>query len=536
MLHGLDDTIKGTLLCQVRSVDGDGHARGGPVPGIHHVGRTWGALIAIVGRVLGKHARGHDAAYEVLRVVDEVDAHHRPVQRPWRQARAAHIVGHDGNGLRHEVSPGVLVHPEACHLLDLHQSVVLELPDKAQQLQDHRDILQLPTRVQMYRVPAELLDAFGFDHNLQLAHVLREEVDVTDPEPSLLLDHARRPLLVSADRVVFPDIPAEEIVHWLHEVQEGDARQRVQGAVCKPRNSTRTSDVLATADDVALVCPVLAACSHVLHGEGAVTNDDGILPRDDAVVHLIKHAIADFPLKLVLVLVSLLPRDRQIPWVKEDGTGVKDCLVLGLGSRLESSVVELRHLDGLGGELVLVDHVPLRGREHLGHCAGDVKEVHVLHVGAELAVRQNAVLLADRVEVLQEAVAGGPGRVEHRRQGVVHVELEVIGPELRLQLRGGVGLVHPGSPTDPRHAVKDDKVRVLLLEQDHGSLETNVPRADDGLWVLVLRPGLGEGLEANDSQLWPNLVGRVHPPEGAALLGDESDFPRVHARLVRQQV
>mmetsp|Transcript_67384 Transcript_67384/g.150941 ORF Transcript_67384/g.150941 Transcript_67384/m.150941 type:complete len:404 (+) Transcript_67384:439-1650(+) len=400
--------------------------------GVHNIGRPRAALIAKVGSVLWQHAHGHDAGKEIVWVVDEEHALHRPSQRPWRQARAAHVASHDRDGLRDEIAPGVLIDPEASHLLDLHQPVVLQLTDKAQQLEDNGHVLQLSARLQVHRVPAELLDAL-FGDDLQLAHVLGEEVDVADTEACLLLDHACGPLLVGADGVIRPNVPTKHVVHGLHEVQERHARQGIHRPVRHPRNNARTSNVLPTANDVALVCPILAAGSYVLHRKGAVANNDGILSGDNAVVHLVKHAIADLAVKLVLTLVGLFSRDRQVPWVEEDCARVEICLILSICFGLELPVMELGNVDLLNGELVLVDHVPFVGGEHLGHAASDVKEVHILDVRLELAVRQDAILLANLVEVLQEPVAGGPRRVEHRRNGVVLVELKMVCTVLRLQ-------------------------------------------------------------------------------------------------------
>mmetsp|Transcript_24578 Transcript_24578/g.70666 ORF Transcript_24578/g.70666 Transcript_24578/m.70666 type:complete len:287 (-) Transcript_24578:822-1682(-) len=284
------------------------------------------------------------------------------------------------------------------------------------------DILQLPATVKVDRVLAQLLDAIRLHDHLQLAHVLGEEVDVADPEPRLLLDHTGRPLLIGGHCIVAPDVPVQHVVHRLHEVQEVDARQGVQAPVRQPGDDAGASYVLAAADDVALVCPVLAACPHVLHREGAVAHDDGVLPRDQAVVHLVEHAVADLALELGLALVGLLPRQREVPWIEHDSGAVEDRLLRLVGLGHELPVVKLRQVDLGRGEPVLVDHVPLVRGERLRGRAGDIYEVHLLDVGAELAVGQDAVLLADLVEVLEQPVPRGPGRVEHAGDRIVLVE------------------------------------------------------------------------------------------------------------------
>mmetsp|Transcript_60085 Transcript_60085/g.178906 ORF Transcript_60085/g.178906 Transcript_60085/m.178906 type:complete len:238 (-) Transcript_60085:541-1254(-) len=235
-------------------------------------------------------------------------------------------------------------------------------------------------------------------------------------------------------------------------------------------------------------------------------DDAGVLAGDLAVIHLVEHAVPDLAVKQVFVLVGLLPRNRQVAGVEHDGAAVKPRLVHSVGSRDELPMRELRHVNPLGGELVLLDHVPLLGGEHLRGGAADVVDVHLLDVRAELAVGQDAVLLAHLVEVLQEPVPRRPGRVEHGWDGVVLVKLKVVSTILGLQLGRGVRLVHPRGATNPVHPVEDDEVCVLLLQEDHRGLEANVPSPDDGLRVPVLHPGLLEALDPADGHLRPDLV------------------------------
>eukprot|EP00411_Alexandrium_monilatum_P000371 CAMPEP_0175183490 /NCGR_PEP_ID=MMETSP0093-20121207/880_1 /TAXON_ID=311494 /ORGANISM="Alexandrium monilatum, Strain CCMP3105" /LENGTH=130 /DNA_ID=CAMNT_0016476137 /DNA_START=387 /DNA_END=779 /DNA_ORIENTATION=- len=124
-----------------------------------------------------------------------------PCVSAWREARTAHLTAHDGDGLGHDVAPRVAVHPEADHLLDPEEAVVVHLPDQAEQLQQ-RLAGQLPPRGQVHLVPGEPLDSQRVLDQLALARVERQEVDVSDAEPCLLRDLAGRPLLVRGHRVV----------------------------------------------------------------------------------------------------------------------------------------------------------------------------------------------------------------------------------------------------------------------------------------------------------------------------------------------
>mmetsp|Transcript_80474 Transcript_80474/g.181594 ORF Transcript_80474/g.181594 Transcript_80474/m.181594 type:complete len:256 (-) Transcript_80474:163-930(-) len=252
---------------------------------------------------------------------------------------------------------------------------------------------------------------------------------------------------------------------------------------------------------------VLTTGSDVLHRECPVADDHGVLARHDAVVYLIKHAVPDLPLEERLVLVGLLSRQREVPRVEHDGTGVERLLVLGLGLGHKLPVMELACADVLDGHLVLLHLPPPLRRELLCHGTAYVDDVHLLDVGLEADVGQDPVLLADTLEVLQEPIARGPGRVEHRRDGVVLIELQVVSTVLGLQLRGRVRLVHPRGASDHGHAVEDHEVRIAPLEQQHGGLEAYVPRPDDCLGTFVLHALPLEALDPADKQLGPHLVG-----------------------------
>mmetsp|Transcript_66412 Transcript_66412/g.205749 ORF Transcript_66412/g.205749 Transcript_66412/m.205749 type:complete len:512 (-) Transcript_66412:2-1537(-) len=385
--------------------------------------------------------------------------------------------------------------------------------------------------MQVHLVLRQPFDPNGVQHNLDLAHVDGQEVDVANAEARLLRDHTGRPLLVGVHRVVAPDVPADEVVHGFHEVQEVDAGQGVQRAVRHPGGDPWAGDVLSAADEEALVRPVLAARAHVLHGEGAVADNAGVLARHHAVVHLVEHAVADLPLERKLVLVGLLPGERKVPRVEHDAGGVEGPLVHRLRVGLELAVLQLRHADVLDRELIPFHLPPVVHLEALHHAAGMVNEVHVLDVRAELHVGQDAVLLADLVEVLQEPVARGPRRVEHRGAGVLLVELQVVGAVLRLQLGGRVCLVHPGRAAYAEHAVEDHEVEVLARREEHGHAQADVAGADDHLRVGVLVRQPLEGLDALDGHLAHDLLVGVHGPVQRPLLRDEADVLRAHGEL-----
>mmetsp|Transcript_45703 Transcript_45703/g.136588 ORF Transcript_45703/g.136588 Transcript_45703/m.136588 type:complete len:368 (-) Transcript_45703:181-1284(-) len=303
----------------------------------------------------------------------------------------------------------------------------------------------------------------------------------------------------------------------------------MQGAVCHPRCNSRASQVLPAADEVDLCNIELTARSDVLDSKGSVTNDSHILAFDFLVVDLIEHGIPNVPVEDILAFVSLLPGQGQVSREHADAADVHRLLLpSGLrGGRQHLAVLQPALLHALGGELVPLDAQGLGARE-LPPTAHDL---HGLHVGVQADVGHDPDLVRDALKVIEERVAGRPGGREVRGDGELLPVGEVVGPVLRLQLRGAVRLVHPRGTADPEHAVEDDEVEVLPLVQKHRHPQADVPRADDGLGVAVLVRQPLERLDPLDRHVPGHLLVRVHDPVDRALLLHEADLLGRHGEL-----
>mmetsp|Transcript_66049 Transcript_66049/g.204437 ORF Transcript_66049/g.204437 Transcript_66049/m.204437 type:complete len:483 (+) Transcript_66049:552-2000(+) len=457
-----------------------------------------------------------------------------PCVSAWREARTAHLTAHDGDGLGHDVAPRVAVHPEADHLLDPEEAVVVHLPDEAEELED-RLAVQLAAAAQVHLVPRHALHAEGVLDELTLPRADRQEVDVADAEARLLRDLAHGALLVRLDGVVSPGVEIDELVHGLRDVHVPDVVQRVHGPVRHPRGHARACQVPAAADEVDLMHAKLAAGADVLHRESAVSHDRHVQALELVVVDLVEHGVADVAAEDILALVGLLPGQREVAGEHADARGFELFLGRLLVSRLcrhKLPVLQppLKHLLRYQ---VVPDHLQsLRPRE--GAVVGD--DGHLLDIRVETDVRHDALFLHRLLEHVEERVARGPGGCEESGDGVVLTVGKVVGTVLRLQLGRGVGLVHPGGAADPAHPVEDDEVQLLPLVEEHCHTQAEVACADDDLGVLVLLRQPRERGDALHNHLPIHLLVRVQLPEHGTAPVHELHVGRVDGELPCQHL
>mmetsp|Transcript_131317 Transcript_131317/g.366066 ORF Transcript_131317/g.366066 Transcript_131317/m.366066 type:complete len:238 (+) Transcript_131317:264-977(+) len=233
MPDSLDEARAGLDLAKTGREHGDSHGRLRSVPRIDDVCRSRRAVVRQVHLVTWQHTRGDGSRTEVRGEVDEVQALQGPCVGPGRQASSPHLAAHDGNRLCNDVAPWVGIGPEAHHLLDLEEAVVVHLADQPKELEDCL-ALQLPATAQVHLVFGQPLHTEGIDYELALSHVDRKEVDVANAEARLLSDLTRRPLLVCLHGVVRPGVEVDELVHRLHDLHEPGVVQRVQASVRHP--------------------------------------------------------------------------------------------------------------------------------------------------------------------------------------------------------------------------------------------------------------------------------------------------------------
>mmetsp|Transcript_53928 Transcript_53928/g.153655 ORF Transcript_53928/g.153655 Transcript_53928/m.153655 type:complete len:214 (+) Transcript_53928:1089-1730(+) len=212
-----------------------------------------------------------------------------------------------------------------------------------------------------------------------------------------------------------------------------------------------------------------------------MANDRHVLPLKRVIVNLVEHGIANVPAEDVFALVGLLSWQRQVAGEHANAAAVELPLGVLIARAYELAVFEPAGPHFLDDELI---PLCLQGRRALVLLTA-AHDLHALDVGVEPDVRHDAALLGDPLEVCQERVAGRPGCGEIRGQGVALAVGQVVGPILGLQLGRAVGLVHPGGAPYAEHAVKDDKVLLPALDEEHRHAQTQMPSADDDLRVAV---------------------------------------------------
>mmetsp|Transcript_128659 Transcript_128659/g.274584 ORF Transcript_128659/g.274584 Transcript_128659/m.274584 type:complete len:223 (+) Transcript_128659:300-968(+) len=185
------------------------------VTSIDHISRS----IFAVRLMPRQQTRGQELIPEVLGEVEEVRTMVGPLNGSRGEARATEIGGHDANRLGDKVPLWVLVAEEALHLFNLQQPVVGGVADKAQELQNDRDI-ELLAIAAVEGVMREALNAQLILDDSQLAPRDGQEVHVAYAEAGLLLDAASGPCGIALHGIVLPGIDANEVVHGCGTVQE----------------------------------------------------------------------------------------------------------------------------------------------------------------------------------------------------------------------------------------------------------------------------------------------------------------------------
>mmetsp|Transcript_34321 Transcript_34321/g.103422 ORF Transcript_34321/g.103422 Transcript_34321/m.103422 type:complete len:516 (+) Transcript_34321:744-2291(+) len=389
--------------------------------------------------------------------------------------------------------------------------------------------MQLPPASQVHLVPGQPLNSKRIYYHLALPHVHCEEVDVTNAEARLLRDLAHGPLLVGLHRVEGPGVELDEVVHGLRGQHVARVLQGVEAPVRHPGGHARAREVPPAADEVDLRHAELAAGTDVLHSKGAVADDGHILALQSVVVDLVEHCVTDVSAEDVFTLVRLLPGQREVAREHADAAAVKLGLV---GLLLLIRCHELAVLQPAGRHHFSDELIPLnleRGRAL--EVLAAAHDLHALDVGVQAHEGHDAVLVSGLLEVGEERVARRPRRREVRGDGVLLAVAHVVGAVLCLQLRGAVGLVHPGRAAYAEHAVEDHEVEVLARREEHGHAQADVAGADDHLRVGVLVRQPLEGLDALDGHLAHDLLVGVHGPVQRPLLRDEADVLRAHGEL-----
>mmetsp|Transcript_5263 Transcript_5263/g.15578 ORF Transcript_5263/g.15578 Transcript_5263/m.15578 type:complete len:318 (+) Transcript_5263:505-1458(+) len=314
--------------------------------------------------------------------MEEVNLVFCPRNRTRGEAGAAKVVGVHAQGLRDDVPPEVPVGPEAEELLDLEEPVVLELAVEAQELQHGRDVLQVPP---VHEVDPVVADALDVVHDVLAELVVhREVVDVADSKARLLAHAHGGAGLVGDDAVVLPVVHTDEVVHGRHGLQSELGGDELNALVDEPGDDPGHGEGLPAADHVDLFHAVLHARAHVLNGKGAAANDGNVVLAAPFVVVLAADAVHDVAVEELLPLVDHPLRVRQVAGEEAHARGQERARG---GARTRGAV---------DGELVVLLPVVLPDDVHLGHVRLQP------HVGVQ------AVLLGDRLEVINELVARGP--------------------------------------------------------------------------------------------------------------------------------
>mmetsp|Transcript_28856 Transcript_28856/g.89831 ORF Transcript_28856/g.89831 Transcript_28856/m.89831 type:complete len:402 (+) Transcript_28856:696-1901(+) len=368
----------------------------------------------------------------VAGIVQEPGLHLRDADHAGREGGAAELPGVDARALGEDEPPEVAVAMETLHLLDAHDLVHGLVANVPQHLDDVLRWNGLPA-LELHLVPHQPLH--GVDYELALPKVHRKVEDVADPEAGRLPDGGRGALLVCHHGVVGPRVLPRELVHGHHHVEAELSGHGEQALVRHPGHQTGHRQVLPPADDADLLCRVLHASPDVLRAEGTHADDDNVLVLYAGVVGLVEHAVADLALEDVLALVGHALRRDEAAREHADGGHLHDQLV-----------AELRRAVGHG-------HAQVVGLHEAARVTRVLHDVHGRHVRPQSQVGRDAVLLAHLVEVLQK-LQPARLRLHARGVGVVGVVLEVVDRELRLQLRGGVGVVDPSGAADDAVAVE----------------------------------------------------------------------------------
>jgi len=161
---------------------------------------------------------------------------------------------------------------------------------------------------------------------------------------------------------------------------------------------------------------------------------------------------------------------------------------------------------------------------------------HIVDLGTQLAVLQDAKLSRYLQKVCSELIAGRPRA--HSFPGALpcRVVLEVVYPQLRLQLRGSVGILEPGGPADCLVPVDDDVVLDALLVEAQRLSESAVPGSDDAMRVGV------SGLlplplpNASHDNTAGHLLGVKQLPVSVAGLEDELELLGLNTEPLREQL
>mmetsp|Transcript_104409 Transcript_104409/g.264973 ORF Transcript_104409/g.264973 Transcript_104409/m.264973 type:complete len:677 (+) Transcript_104409:423-2453(+) len=487
------------------------HARGVGVARVDDEGRP---VLVLLGLVSRQHPALRDGL-EVLRVPEEIGRLLDPAADPGREAGASEVLGVHADGLGAEEAPEVAVDPIALHLLATHQSVHLPSAAEAEQLQQNPDLQLLPA-LEVDGPMAQALHAVF--ENLQQTHGDREEIHVANAESSLLCDRHHCSGLVREDGVVVPRVEWRQLVHRFCTSHVQRPRDPLLRLVDEPRRHARASQIPPAADHPDLPGPILAAGPDVLHREGAVAHQRHLFASDHRVVNGVRDRIGDEAAELIFARVLFFLRHRQV------AGEVTEARVLNLRLPTRLQVFERKPVG-------LID-IPLVGRPlpRIGLFNGDRGDVRL-----ETAIRDDAVLLRDFSKVPEKFSPVRPRRhvLGHR---VVLVVLQVVGAELGLKLRGGVGGVPPRGAPDVVAAVVEHEVRLAVLEEPHGLPQPRVAGADDRNGVLPDLPRAPEAGDALHADLPCNLIRVVLPPNKAALLRQERQGRGIDAKPLGKQL
>mmetsp|Transcript_81192 Transcript_81192/g.235501 ORF Transcript_81192/g.235501 Transcript_81192/m.235501 type:complete len:230 (-) Transcript_81192:537-1226(-) len=213
-----------------------------------------------------------------------------------------------------------------------------------------------------------------------MAIVHAQEIHVSYAEARFLPNVNCGPRLVREDGVVTPLVDADEAVHRSHRLKGEGRADVLQGLVRQPRDHARHRQRFPPADHEHLRRPELHARPDVLDREGAASYDRDLLSHGPAVVELVRDAIDDVPVELLLAFVDHPPGNRQVPG-EEAHRGHLHRAPLALP--IQGQLV------GLGGVV-------------------SAEDVHLRDLRVHVAVRQDAELLRGLLEPLQQLVPRGP--------------------------------------------------------------------------------------------------------------------------------